>query len=124
MLPAAPELPLRAPGPGTMRYRAVCSGGLDGGEGPGPVEDLCVRLVETHDVVPALHEWQAVGSVVAASTEVDLDRAVLVRDGGDAVDAVRVTVVRLEVPVGVVHGDRPERVDRNVLDRERVLTNR
>src|SRR4029079_18216077 len=53
--------------------------------------------------------------------EVNGDRAVVVRGGGDVVHAVRVPVVRLEETRLVVDGDRPEPVHGHVPDGHRVL---
>jgi hypothetical protein len=82
---------------------------LDRGEDPGSVEHLWSRLVEADGVVPAFHDREQVRPFIVAA-EVDGDRAVVVLGRGEVVDAVGVAVVRLEVAVCVVDGDRPEAV--------------
>ena len=71
-----------------------------------------MRTVETDQVVPTVGDRQR---VLALPAEADSDAAVGVRDSSDVVDAVGVLLVRLEEPIGVVDGDRPEPVDGNVV---------
>ena len=89
-------------------------------ERPSAVQDLGARTVEAHRVVPALHDRQAVGDLAVAAAELDGDRAVRALLRRDVVDRVGVVLVRLEVALGVVDADRPEAVDRHVLDVELV----
>ena len=49
------------------------------------MEDFGTGAVETDHVVPAVADGQAVGPAVAAATEVDRDRSILVRGGADVV---------------------------------------
>src|SRR5215471_20122555 len=94
---------------------------LDGGERPGAVEDFRPRSVEPNDVVPAVCNREAVRPVVTATAEVDGDRAVPVRCGGDVVDTVGVSIVPLEEASGVVDRDRPEAVNGHVSHCELVI---
>jgi hypothetical protein len=52
---------------------------LDRRECPGSVEHFRPWPVEAHDVVPAVHEGEAVGTAIAASAEMDRDRTIVVR---------------------------------------------
>ena len=71
-----------SPGTGaTMRHlwasrNGANSGCLDGGELPRSVDDLGVGPVQPDQIVPALHDGQAVGPVVVAASEMDDDGAV------------------------------------------------
>jgi hypothetical protein len=44
------------------------------GKGPFAVQDLGARAIEAHQVIPALHDRQAVGDLAVAAAELDVDR--------------------------------------------------
>src|SRR6185437_4019700 len=115
-----PGTPLPAGSTCTAARDRRRSGGLDRRERPGTVEDLGPGPVQPHREVPALHDRKQVRMVVV-TTEVDRDRPVLVPHGREVVDAVGAAVVRLEVAVRVVDGDRPEAVYRDVPHGQLVL---
>lgn len=78
------------------------------------------RTVESDHVVPAVGDRQAVRCVITAVAELDRDCILLPLLAGDAVDRLGIQLIGVEVTVGGVSGHRPERIDRNVFDRESV----
>jgi hypothetical protein len=62
------------------------------------------------DVIPALHDGQAVGNLALAAAELDGDRTVLAFLRRNVVQRVGVELVGLVVALGVLDADRPEAV--------------
>src|SRR5689334_15203673 len=83
-------------------------------------DDLPARQVEPYRVAPAGRDRQAVRRVARAAAELDRDRAVLVAARRQVGHRVCAALVALEEALRVVDGDRPEAVDRCVVDGESV----
>src|SRR6266481_5801159 len=90
------------------------------GEFPCAIEDFRSRAKEAHRVVPALYDRQAIRNFAVATAELDGDRAVRALFRGDVIHGIGVVLVRFQIAIGVVDGDRPEAVDGYVLNRELV----
>src|SRR5580704_9906047 len=85
---------------------------------PFAAHDLRPRSIEAHRIVPARHDRQAVRNFAVATAELDRDRAIVAFLRRDIVERIGVVLVLLVEAGGVVDADRPETVDRHVLDRE------
>jgi hypothetical protein len=89
-------------------------------ECPRAVEELLSRLVHADRVVPTLGDRQIVHAL-GVPAEMYRVRTVLVGLGGEVVeDCSGPDLVLLEIAVGIVDGDGPERVHRHVFHRYRV----
>src|SRR5580704_7244453 len=87
-------------------------------ECPFAAHDLRLRPIEAYRIVPAGHDRQAVRNFAVATAELDRDRAIVAFLRRDVVERIGVVLVLLVVAGGVIDADRPETVDRHVLDRE------
>src|SRR5215831_6878497 len=85
-------------------------------ESPLATQDLGAGTEETHSVIPARRDRQAVRDRAVAAAELHSDRTVAAFFRGDVVQSVGAELVLLEEPLGVVDGDRPEAVDGHVPD--------
>src|SRR5882672_7276543 len=85
-------------------------------EFPFAIQDFGARAVEPDGVIPALCGRQTVRHLAVASAELDRDRAVAALLGCEVIERVGVKRVLLVVARGVVDTDRPEGVDRYVVD--------
>ena len=94
--------------------------GLRFWELPLAVQNFGARAIKPYGVIPALHDWQAIGDLAIAATEVDGDRAVVAPLGRQVIERVGVVWVLLVVTLCVIHAHRPEAVDRHVPDVELV----
>jgi len=74
-------------------------------EFPFSLQYLGSRPIKPHHIVPSLHDWKAIGNLVAAATELDSDRAVPVFLCCNVVERVCVVVVLYEVSVSVINTD-------------------
>ncbi len=90
------------------------------GKRPRSNQDLFTGLINPRRKVPSLADRQAVDAIVLATAKTDCDGAVLVGLGGYIVEAVSTAIVLVDIAVRVVDGNRPESVDGNVLDRDRM----
>src|SRR6476620_423612 len=112
-------------GPFTFRYELLflrnVSLRLRIWELPSSIEDFFVRAIETHNVVPTLHDWQTVSCLTIAAAELNRHRAVGVLLRRDVVERVRVVCVRLEIALGVVETDRSATIDGDVLHNQLVI---
>ncbi len=99
------------------RRRMTASGSLDrlrNRKDPRPVQDFLARLVHARRVVPPFADRQTVHTTVLAAAEMDGEGPVIVRPGRDVVEAVGTQLVFIDKAVGIVDGDRPEGIDRDV----------
>src|SRR5258708_2602031 len=90
--------------------------GLSLGKSPSAIQNLGAEPIEAHRINPALRDRQTIGSCTVAAAELDGHRAVFALLCGDVVNGIGVKLVGLEVALGVVDGDRPEGIDRHVLN--------
>jgi hypothetical protein len=88
------------------------------GKFPLATQNFGTRTIEPHRVVPAGHGRQAVGNFFVAASELDGDGTICVFFRCQIVERVSVQGVLLEIACGVVDADRPEGIDRHVLDVE------
>ena len=86
---------------------------------PGSVQDLLLRLIQPHDVIPARHDRQEVG-LLGVAPEVDSNTSVFVLLCSDVVEGVGVVLVDRHPALVVVERHRPEGVHRHVLHGEGV----
>src|SRR5258706_14791362 len=89
-------------------------------EFPSALQNFSARPIEPHDVIPVLHDGQAVRNLAVAAAELDGDRTVGTFLRGDVIDVVDAVLVLREIPFRVVEADRPEGVNRHVLDLEAI----
>src|SRR6267142_858381 len=94
--------------------------GLRFWECPCAIEDFRSWAKETHRVVPALYDRQAIRYFAVAAAELDGDRAVRALFRGDVIYGIGVVLVRLKVALGIVDTDRPKTADGHVLKGELV----
>src|SRR6185369_4170142 len=66
-------------------------------ESPFPVQNLGVRTIETHRIVPTRHDWQAIGNLTVTTAELNRDRPIRILLRRDVVNYVRVCGVFHEV---------------------------
>ena len=74
------------------------------------------RPIEADEVVPVRRRRQAILGIAVTTAELDRDRAIRAWLRGEVVKRIGVLGVRLEIALGVIDADRPEAVDRHVLD--------
>ena len=89
-------------------------------EGPTAIQNLGAWPIEPHQIVPARRRRQAIVDLAVAAAELNGNRPVSVCLRGDIVERIRVLRVGLEIAFGVIDADRPEAVDRHILDVEPV----
>src|SRR3954462_6128539 len=97
---------------------ATSTGRLRFREFPLAVQDFVARAIKARRVIPTRHDRQTVRNLAVATAELDSDRTIRIFLRGDVVQRVSFVGVLLEVAVGVVEADRPEAVDRHILDVE------
>src|ERR1700741_2552598 len=90
------------------------------GEFPCASQDFRLRAEQTHGVVPTLRDREAIWSLAVAAPELDVNRTIGTFLCGEAVQRVGLIGVRLEIALAVVNRDRPETIDRDILDRQPV----
>jgi hypothetical protein len=72
---------------------------------PHSVEDFWPRAIESHDVVPARHDRQAIWSLAVAAAELNRHRSIVVFLRSEVVKRVRVLRVGFEVALGVLDSE-------------------
>src|SRR5258705_8220201 len=87
---------------------------------PCSVEDFRSGAEQSHGVVPILRDRQAIGNLSVAASKLDVDRTVGTFLRGETVQRIGMIGIGLEVAFAVVDCDRPETIDRDVLDRQPV----
>ena len=75
---------------------------------PSSIEDFFPRLIEAHHVIPAGHNWQAVGNPAIADIELDSDRAIGTFLSRQVVERVGIVFVLLKSTLSIINRDRPE----------------
>ena len=89
-------------------------------ESPTSIQNLGAWAIEPHQIVPARRDGEAVRNIVVAAAELNRNRPVSVSPRRDIVERIGVLRVGLEIAFGVIDADRPEAVDRHILDVEPV----
>src|ERR1700722_17965958 len=87
---------------------------------PCAVQDLRLRAVEAHEIVPACWNGKAIGDRALAAAELDGERPVIGRLRNKVVERIGVLRIGDVMALVVVDADRPEPVNRHVLDAEPV----
>src|SRR6267154_1888868 len=72
---------------------------------PRTVEDFRSRAEQAHGVVPSLRDWQAIGYLAVAPSELNVDRTIRAFLRREAVQRIGIVGVRMEVPFSVVDRD-------------------
>jgi hypothetical protein len=64
--------------------------------------------------VPAVHQRQAILTIIFAAANVDRHRAAVILRPGDRIDVIGVAIILLEKAAVVLKADRPERFNRHI----------
>ena len=87
---------------------------------PRAVQNFRARTIEPYRVIPAGRHRQAVWNLPVTPTELNGNGAIGGLFAGNVVDGVGIEVVLLKKALRVVDADRPEAVQRNVVDTQPV----
>src|SRR6266850_4389110 len=80
-------------------------------EFPLAIENFSARAKEAHRVIPPLHDREAIGNFAIAAAKLDGDRTIRTFDRCVAIDGIGTVLVRFNITLTVVDGERPETVD-------------
>src|ERR1700734_2976468 len=104
----------------SARARPELFCGLRCRKGPCAVQDLGLRAIEAHEIVPWRGNGKAIGDCAVAAAKLNGERSVVGRLRNKVIERIGVLRIGDEMALVGVDPDRPEAVDRHVLDAELV----
>ena len=78
---------------------------------PPAIDNFWARAEEAHRVIPPLHNREAIGNFVITAAKLNDDRTIRSFYRSVAINRIGAVLVRLNITLTVVDGERPETVD-------------